>query len=470
MIRTDDPTDLLQAVLDRTGDSFCELRYHKKRSRAVSVEKGRVDTAQITEHTGVGVRVLLDGTWGFASTDKFESGAIEAAVDDARAAARASASARKERIAPLPQVELARGKFDSPGFEELLNKPIDETLEMVRELESNTRGSSALIRSAGCTYSEMFEEKGIVTTDGAKAWMRLVRPEFRVMAVAEKDGEIQNFRQATGSTGGWDCLFRKNSAEALAEKTAKKAIDMLSAGYAEGGRKRVLLSPQIVGILTHEAVGHTVEADFVLSGSCAANRIGTNVASELVTLCDSGISEYYPGAGGTLEVDDEGVLAQKTTIIKDGKLVSYLHDRETAAHFGVAPTGNARAWEYDDAPLIRMRNTYIAPGESELDEMIANIDDGLMLDGARNGQADANGEFMFGTAEAYPIKNGKLGKLMRGVNISGLAFDVLGTVDQVGKDFEWDLGAGHCGKGQPAKVDAGGPWLSCEVIVGGRDA
>ena len=102
--------------------------------------------------------------------------------------------------------------------------------------------------------------------------------------------------------------------------------------------------------------------------------------------------------------------------------------------------------------------------------MVANIEDGLMLDGALNGQADANGEFMFGTAEAYPIKNGKLGPLMRGVNISGLAFDVLQTVDQVGKDFEWDLGAGHCGKTQPAKVDAGGPWLSCEVLVGGRES
>ena len=106
-----DPTDILQTALDKTGDSFCELRYHKKRSRAVSVEKGRVDTAQITEHTGVGVRVLLDGTWGFASTDRLEGGAIAAAVEEARAAARASAAMRKKRIAPLPQVELGARPF-----------------------------------------------------------------------------------------------------------------------------------------------------------------------------------------------------------------------------------------------------------------------------------------------------------------------------------------------------------------------
>ena len=465
-----DPTDLLQEVLSSTGDEFCELRCHRKRSRAVSVEKGRVDTAQITEHTGVGVRVLVEGTWGCASTDRFEASAVRRAVDEARSAARASAAARKERIAPLPSVELARGHFHSDGYEELSSRSIEETLALVRGLEEQTRGSSGLIQSAACTYSETFEEKGICTTDGAKAWTRLVRPEFRVMAVAEKAGEIQNSRKATGATGGWDCLFRRETPEKLADEVAQRAVDMLSAKYPEGGRKKVLLSPQIVGILTHEAVGHTVEADFVLSGSCAADRIGTRVASDLVTLCDSGLSEYLPGAGGTLQVDDEGVPTQKTTIIENGQLVSYLHDRETAAKFGVAPTGNARAWEFDDAPLIRMRNTYIAPGESEKEAMIENIDDGFLLDGALNGQADSNGEFMFGTAEAYPIKNGKLGPLMRGVNISGLAFDVLATVDQVGKDFEWDLGAGHCGKGQPAKVDAGGPWLSCEVVVGGRTA
>ena len=205
-----------------------------------------------------------------------------------------------------------------------------------------------------------------------------------------------------------------------------------------------------------------------LAGSVAAGKLGQRVASEHVTLCDSGTSEYHDGAGGTILVDDEGVTARKTEIIKQGVLTSYLHDRESAARFGVAPTGSARAWEYDNEPLIRMRNTYIAPGDAGLDEMIAAIGDGYLLDGAANGQADANGEFMFGTREAYKITNGRKGPLLRGVNISGQAFEVLKSVDRVGRDFKWDLGSGHCGKGQPAKVDAGGPWLSCEVVLGGR--
>lgn len=469
MIQTaSDPTDLLLEALSGKPGGWVELRYHKKRTRSIAAEKGRVDQAQSSEHTGVGVRVLEDGTFGFASTDRVELGAIRAAIDAARAAARSSARARTERITPLPAAELARGRFETEGVDELLARPLESTIALVLDLEGRARASSASIRSASASYSEVYEEKGIVTSDGAKAWTRLVRPEFRVGAVAEKDGEIQRGSETVGATGGWECLFRFRSPEELVERAAKRAVDLLRAGYPGGGRARVLLSPALVGLLTHEAVGHTVEADFVAAGSIAAGKIGQRVASELVTLCDSGASEFHDGAGGTIAVDDEGVPARNTTIVREGRLVSYLHDRESAARFGVAPTGNARAWEFDDEPLIRMRNTYIAPGTSSLEEMIAAIDDGYLLEGAANGQADANGEFMFGTHQAWRIEKGEKTELLRGVNLSGQAFEVLASVDRVGSEFRWDLGAGHCGKGQPAKVDAGGPWLSCEVLLGGR--
>jgi TldD protein len=365
-------------------------------------------------------------------------------------------------------VPLARGRFESAGVAELARRPLEETLEMVVRMEAQARASAAAIQTASCTYIEVFEEKGLVTSDGAKAWTVLVRPEFRIMAIAQKDGEIQRGAEMVGATGGWDCLFQRLSPDELAERAARAAVDLLRAGYPAGGRAKVLLSPALVGLLTHEAVGHTVEADFVQAGSCAAGKLGTRVASELVTLCDSGSSEYHAGAGGSLAVDDEGVPTQNTVIVRDGILTSYLHDRESAARFGVAPTGNARAYEYDNEPLIRMRNTYIAPGDATLEELIADTQDGYLLDGAANGQADSNGEFMFGTRAAYRIVGGKQGPLLRGVNISGQAFEVLRSVDRVGRDFRWDLGAGHCGKGQPAKVDAGGPWMRCEVVLGGR--
>ena len=468
-MKHDDPRPILRDALQLDGgDDHIELRYHKKRSRSVRVEKGRVDQANVSEHTGVGVRVLSSGTFGFASTDRLEAGAVVRAIETARAAAKASAAARRDHLAPPPETTLADGVFTTNGFEALQSAALEDRLALALQLEERTRSQSTKIVSASSGYTEIFEEKGIVTSDGAHAWTRVARPELSINAVASADGEFQRGARAIGVTGAWDCLFRGASSEELGDDAARMAVDLLSAPYPDGGRRKVLLSPSIVGLLTHEAVGHTVEADFVEAGSCARGRIGTRVASDLVTLCDSGASDFVDGAGGQIDVDDEGVPAGSATIIENGILKSYLHDRHSAARAGVTPTGNSRAWEYDDEPLIRMRNTYIAPGEQELGEIIAGIDDGLMLDGPRNGQADANGEFMFGTLQAWPIKNGKRGALQRGVNISGMAFDVLQTVDAVAKDFRWDLGSGYCGKGQPAKVDAGGPWLSCDVLVGGR--
>ena len=136
-----DPTDLLTEALDADGGPFVELRYHKKRSRSVSVEKGRVDQARIAEHTGVGVRVLEQGTWGFASTDRLETAAVVRAVESARAAARASAAARSKLLEALPPIELARGRFDAPGYEELAARPIEESLDMACTLEQGARAS-----------------------------------------------------------------------------------------------------------------------------------------------------------------------------------------------------------------------------------------------------------------------------------------------------------------------------------------
>ncbi len=463
-----DPIDLLSSALVGREQGFVELRLHRKRQRAVAVEKGRVETAQSTEHTGVGVRVLEEGTFGFASTDRLDVASIRRAIDQARAAARASARLRTRAIDGMAPADLARGRFEVPGFAETEARSLDEVLDLVLRTEARARAGANQVDSASAAYSELLEEKAIVTTDGARAWLRHVRPELRVGAVARSGGELQRGSRSVGVTGGWECLFRATSADGLADDAARIAVDRLRAGYPEGGRKRVLLSPALVGLLTHEAIGHTVEADFVMSGSCAAGKLGQRVASELVTLCDSGASEYADGAGGTLPVDDEGVITGRTPIIERGVLTGYLHNRESAAHFGVAPTGNARAWEYQNEPLIRMRNTYIEPGNSSFEELLAGIEDGYLLDGPANGQADANGEFMFGTQEAYRVKDGVKGPLMRGVNLSGRAFDVLASVDGVGREFRWDLGSGHCGKGQPAKVDAGGPWLRCQVLLGGR--
>ena len=460
--------DLLESALAH-GD-WLELRYHDRKSRSILVEDGRLEGARSMRHAGVGVRTLVNGAWGFASTSVLTPESLAAAVAAARASARAAATRRASKQPRLPAVVWQNGAYTSPARQPLADKSLEEKIELALQTDAKVKRGNARITSSSVHYSELIDEKLIVTSDGARVRIIDTKPELRVTAVAAMESELQSCTVAEGKTGGFGDLFARRSVDEMVEKAVRTATDLLRAGYVEGGRKRVILAPDVVGLLVHEAIGHTVEADFVLSGSAAAGKIGERVASELVTLCDSGASEHEAGAGGVVLVDDEGVAARKVEIIKDGVLLSYLHNRETAARFGVEPTGNARAFEFDNEPLIRMRNTYIEPGETPLSRMVAETSDGLLLVGAKNGQADANGEFMFVVGEVYPIKHGMLGPLHRGTTITGNAFDVLKSVDQVGDQFAWELGSGYCGKGQPAKVDAGGPHLRCTVALAGKES
>jgi TldD protein len=451
-------------------DGFVELRYHKKESRSFYAEKERIENSSIKKRSGVGVRVLINGSWGFAFTSEIDKSSIQKALENAKNSARNSAPFRKEKIQTLAKGRLAVGNFPGKGVQDLASKTIEEKIALVFDTQKKANHQSSLIQSVGVGYSEVFEEKTIITSDGVDVSFDLVRPEFRVNAVSSKDGSMQTGAESSGVTGGWDCLFKYRSPDQFTQEAIKTAIDLLDSKFPEGGLATVILSPSIVGLLVHEAIGHTVEADFVLSGSVAKGKIGQRVGSDLVNLSDSGNSEYIEGAGGSLPVDDEGILTEKTNIIENGILKSYLHNRETASLFGVEPTGSARAWEFSDQPLIRMRNTYLHPGNSSLEEMIQSTQKGFFLEGAQNGQADSTGEFMFAVQKAYMIENGKITKLLKGVTVSGLAFDVLQNVDMVSKEFKWDLGSGYCGKGQPAKVDAGGPYVRTKVLLGGKSS
>ncbi|MCE9600149.1 MAG: TldD/PmbA family protein [Spirochaetia bacterium] len=446
-------------------DGFVEVRHHKKKSRTIAVRKSEITDLSIKRTEGTAIRVLIQGVWGFAASSLSDRGSLERALKQAETMARSLAS-RKKHKASLALAQLARGEFELDGYQELNDMLLEEKLATVSQSESRIRAEKG-IESAHCQYAEIFEEKIIITSDGANCVIKTVRPEFRFSAFAESGGHVSSGFDSVGVSGGWQCLFQDRPLDSFIETASKNAIDLLDAPRPEGGTHTVILSPAMVGLLSHEAIGHTVEADFVKSGSVAQGMMGQMVASELVTLCDSGKSEIRDHAGGMIPVDDEGVFAGKTTIIDRGKLVSYLHNRESAAEFGVTPTGNARAWEFSDEPLIRMRNTYVAPGEDRLEDMISGIDSGYYIEGPEGGQADATGEFMFGASRVRAIRGGNLAESVQKVTVSGNAFDVLRSVDAVSSDFRWDLGSGHCGKGQPAKVDAGGPYIRCKILIGG---
>lgn len=237
--------------------------------------------------------------------------------------------------------------------------------------------------------------------------------------------------------------------------------------FARGGLHTVVLAPDLAGILAHEAMGHPCEADLVLGGAVTGDMRGQRIASDLVTMID--FAHTYNGEELLMPVyaDDEGTPASDVTLIKDGILTDFMHNRETSSRFGDQVTGNARAYAPDDEPLIRMRNTAILPGTSNLKQMIAGVEDGYYLMKTGNGQADTTTEFMFGVNLGYEIKNGKLGRAIKDTTLSGSAIKMLQSVDAVSADMCWE-NSGYCGKKQPMVVSMGGPALRAKAQLGGE--
>ncbi len=454
--------------MDKFKAEYLEMRYHVRLMTRIRIAAGSLEDANATDYRGVGIRALVEGAWGFSSTSKLDASSLRQAVEDAIKAARVASTNKSDKVEGLAEGKMARGTFTIKEREPLQDRSLEEKMEMVSDTEKRVRDHAPEVKSALCFYREMIDEKIILNTAGAEVELKEARPDFYVMAVASSDGDMVSTLESEGVAGGWKDLFRRRSPEDMSETAAERAVALLKAPFPKGERATVILDPALVGLISHEAFGHTVEADFVLSGSAAKDKLGQQVASELVTLVDSGVPDGDGTPAGTLMVDDEGVLTRKAVIIDQGVLRSYLFDRETAARFGFEPTGNARAFEYSDEPLIRMRNTYIEPGDWALDEMLEDMGHGYLLKGSGPGQADSSAEFMFGVQEAHRVEGGEVGELLRGVTISGNAFEVLSSVDAVGRDFTFDMGSGFCGKYQLAKVDGGGGHLRCKAIIGGR--
>jgi len=451
------------------ANGWIELRFHSRRSKRLIVRSGQVEESSSVDSVGVGVRAFVDGAFGFVGTTDFSKSGLRRAVGIAQRAAQTAAGAKRKPIAGLAKADLASGIFPLETDDPLDAHSLAEKLDLVVRIDELVGSRHRAIASSEVAYVEMVDEKIIVTSDGASAHLHDAKPAVSVLAVAARDGDQAMGLETVGVTGGWSDLLRTKPPEELAERAIRLAIDQLSAPYAKGGTACVVLDPDLVGVLAHEAIGHTVEADFVLGGAITAEKIDKRVASELITMCDSGTSEHLPHAVGVVPVDDEGVPSERTVLIADGILRSFLHNRETAARFGVSPTGNARAYTYRDEPLIRMTNTYVEPGETPVDELIGGVREGYYLRGlGQSGQADSNGEFMFGVREAHRIRDGRIAELVRGVTISGNAFDTLLSVDGVGDDFRWEQASGFCGKGQPAKTDDGGPHVRCTLTIGGE--
>ena len=341
-------------------------------------------------------------------------------------------------------------------------------VDFAREIDGYINEKYPELLSRNVIISGLDMEKSLFTSDGSDAYSMIPRALLYLILSIEKNGNPISIGNPWGGLGQLEDKFINPSdyysdIDSLVEKLKQKADGV----HAKAGYKDVILDADLAGILAHEAIGHTTEADLVMGGSIAGDYIGQNVASPLITLID--YANTYDGKTCPVPVyvDDEGTQSKDVEIIKDGILKTFMHNKDSARHFKAQPTGNARAYEFSDEPLIRMRNTAFVPGTSTLEEMISSIDDGYYLVKTGNGQADSTSEFMFAITMGYEIKNGKLGQAIKDTTISGIAFDVLKTVDMVSSDMSWSS-AGMCGKKQIIPVGMGGPAIKCKVNIGGR--
>ena len=448
-----------------SADAHTELRAQLNRTRRVIMVSGNLAANERADVSGVSARVYKGGVCGFSSAAAADGDSVRSVLDAATRNAifmDSRAGRGKPLFAPLPAEDIVRAPEYSDPAQKLYIDAARELDCYIAEKYPGLAGRTVM------AYSDCME-KQLVTSDGCSSVSAAPRSYIYIglTAVTDSGAPVELF-QPFGASGSFDANFADVSVlfpkiDALHEQLMQKREGI----YPEAGLKTCILSGLLSGMLSHEAVGHTVEADLVLAGSVAAHNLGCQVASELVSMTDFAHTAFGAPAPLPVYADDEGVIAKDAPLIRDGVLVGYMNNRESAQHFGVEPAGNARAWLFSDEPIIRMRNTAIHPGTSTLDEMIASVDDGYYLINTGNGQADTTGEFMFGITMGYEIRHGKLGRALLDTTISGVAFDMLKTVDMVSDELEW-CSAGFCGKKQPMSVGMGGPSIRCRVTMGGR--
>jgi len=452
--------NVLSKCLEKSAADYVEMRNHRRESLTIVIKDGKVDALNNGAIEGVCVRVLVNKSWGLASTTILDRKNIEKALKEATSLAKASKPAKKREV-NLAEVKSHKADYVTPMKRDPRKADKEELVRLVVDTDKEVRGFSKKIASDNISFSVVDDDLTFLSSEGAQISQRIVRCFGSVMVTAREKGNIASAYEGMGAQSGLEVLKKKPLNE-VGKIAAERADKLVSAKVALGGVFPVILENKIVGLLAHEAVGHCAEADLVHSGSFLRDKIGKRVASGIVTLVDDG---RFSDGLGTMMYDDEGVPTEKTVIIDKGVCQNFLHSRETAYDFGVKPTGNARAWDFEFDPIIRMRNTYIESGDYSLEELAEGIKEGYFLKGGLGGQADFTGEFMFGTQEAVRIKNGRLGESFRGVTICGNAFAVLKKVDAIGKNFI--MRAGRCGKEQINYVGMGGASLRTELLLGG---
>ena len=462
------PFDLDTAAVDKVfGQLFtrqldyADMYFQYHRTEAWSLEEGIVKSGSFNIDQGVGVRAISGEKTAFAYSDDISLPALLSAAEATRAIGPAGGEQKIAVRAAPPSSRLYRGDDPLASLEDTAKVKLLERLEAMARAE-DPRVSQVMAHIVGS-----WEVIMVARSDGHLA--ADVRPLVRVSVTVIMDDKGRREQGSGGGGGRFDyAYFTDQRLQEYARAAVHQARVNLDASPAPAGTMTVVLGSGWPGILLHEAIGHGIEGDFNRKGSSAfSGRMGQQVAAKGVTVVDDGT---IADRRGSLTIDDEGNPTSNTVLIEDGILTGYMQDMLNARLMGMKPTGNGRRESFAHLPLPRMTNTYMLNGDKAPEEIIRSVKKGLYAANFGGGQVDiTSGKFVFSTAEAYLIEDGKVTRPVKGATLIGNGPDALTRVSMIGNDMALDPGVGTCGKdGQSVPVGVGQPTLRIDgLTVGG---
>jgi TldD protein len=454
---------LTGAVRHQDAD-YLEVRFEESHVTKVQFRGPTLDNVGQSVVYGGNIRALVDGGWGFVSFNRVED--LESKVTMAIRQAGLIGRARGERshLAPAPVIE---DRVELKPGADPRKVSLEKKMAVLGDYNRAVLDFGPPVKSSSVIYQDKYSQIYFASSEGTYIEQEKSDTGGSVTAMAVDGDLTQVSSVGFGGSSGFDVVL---GLEGRIHRAATTAVALLKAQSIKGGEYTVITDPILTGIFAHEAFGHLSEGDNVYEDKNLQRvmALGKRFGGEFLNIYDTGLDE---GARGYLKYDDEGIPTEKTYLIKEGVLVGRLHSRETAGKLGERPTGNARAIDYRFPPICRMRNTCIERGESTFEDMLRGIKLGVYAVRAYGGQT--NGEmFTFSAGEAYMIRDGRLGELVRDVTLTGNVFTTLGHIDLVGSDFEAHESGGGCGKGAQAPLPTSewSPHMRIQkVVIGGRD-
>jgi TldD protein len=452
----------VQAALD-AGAAYADVRVQEIETEELSVRNAVLETAEHAASMGVGVRVLVDGAWGFAATRDLDAGQPEAAARLAVEVGRASALVKRHDVTLAP-AEPRTGTYETPIEEDPFAVSLSEKVDLLIAASQAMRVDPR-IASAAAELGLRRERTVFANSEGSLLIQTIVQTGTGISATAADDADAQRRSYPGGHGGQHACrgfeLVRELRLVDEAPRVAEEALALLTAPSCPAGTTTLIIDGSQVALQVHESVGHPTELDRILGTEAAyagtsfltPGDLGRLVyGSPLVTIVSDGTT---PGGLGTVGWDDEGVSPSPTDLIRNGLLVGFQTSRETAAATGQARSnGTMRADGWINYPLIRMTNVNLLPGTSSLEELIAGTDEGIYLHTNRSWSIDdMRKNFQFGCEIAWEIRGGKLGRILKNPTYQGITPEFWGSCDGIAGPAEWQVwGVPNCGKGQPPQT------------------